>query len=30
MQTGLQAARGDVIAFMDGDLQNDPEHSDDG
>ena len=24
MQTGLQAARGDVIAFMDGDLQNDP------
>jgi len=24
MQTGLQAARGDVVAFMDGDLQNDP------
>ena len=24
MQTGLQAARGEVIAFMDGDLQNDP------
>lgn len=24
MQTGLLAARGDVIAFMDGDLQNDP------
>lgn len=24
MQTGLKAARGDVIAFMDGDLQNDP------
>jgi glycosyltransferase involved in cell wall biosynthesis len=24
MQTGLQAAHGDVIAFMDGDLQNDP------
>lgn len=24
MQTGLLAAKGDVIAFMDGDLQNDP------
>jgi len=24
MQTGLQAARGSIIAFMDGDLQNDP------
>ena len=24
MQTGLHAARGDVVAFMDGDLQNDP------
>lgn len=24
MQTGLQLTRGDVIAFMDGDLQNDP------
>jgi len=25
MQTGLQAARGELIAFMDGDLQNDPQ-----